>query len=125
MEMFCCYGPVVPNGYGACYNPQSDHIIFCVSSFRESTQSCSADLVKCLEQGLVDMRDLCNKCHCASGPTKQRQGQTVKTQMRSQTALENKTRQGSTEFTRKKPEQSENQSSSKKETSTSNSENKP
>ncbi|KAA0718026.1 Choline O-acetyltransferase [Triplophysa tibetana] len=34
-EMFCCYGPVVPNGYGACYNPQTDHIIFCVSSFRE------------------------------------------------------------------------------------------
>uniref|UniRef100_A0A7N8WNN5 Choline O-acetyltransferase n=1 Tax=Mastacembelus armatus TaxID=205130 RepID=A0A7N8WNN5_9TELE len=39
MEMFCCYGPVVPNGYGACYNPQSDHIIFCVSSFWENTET--------------------------------------------------------------------------------------
>ncbi|KAI1886867.1 hypothetical protein AGOR_G00200210 [Albula goreensis] len=44
VEMFCCYGPVVPNGYGACYNPQADHIIFCVSSFRESTETCSAVL---------------------------------------------------------------------------------
>uniref|UniRef100_A0A665W736 Choline O-acetyltransferase n=1 Tax=Echeneis naucrates TaxID=173247 RepID=A0A665W736_ECHNA len=58
VEMFCCYGPVVPNGYGACYNPQSDHIIFSVSSFRESPQTCSAEFVKCLVQGLLDMRDL-------------------------------------------------------------------
>uniref|UniRef100_A0A665W5Z4 Choline O-acetyltransferase n=1 Tax=Echeneis naucrates TaxID=173247 RepID=A0A665W5Z4_ECHNA len=61
VEMFCCYGPVVPNGYGACYNPQSDHIIFSVSSFRESPQTCSAEFVKCLVQGLLDMRDLQRK----------------------------------------------------------------
>uniref|UniRef100_A0A3B4U6M3 Choline O-acetyltransferase n=1 Tax=Seriola dumerili TaxID=41447 RepID=A0A3B4U6M3_SERDU len=72
VEMFCCYGPVVPNGYGACYNPQSDHIIFSVSSFRESPQTCSAELVKCLVQGLLDMRDLCNKCNCGSNPAEQR-----------------------------------------------------
>uniref|UniRef100_A0A3Q0SS72 Choline O-acetyltransferase n=1 Tax=Amphilophus citrinellus TaxID=61819 RepID=A0A3Q0SS72_AMPCI len=70
VEMFCCYGPVVPNGYGACYNPQSDHIIFSVSSFRESQQTCSAEFVKCLVQGLWDMRDLCNKCNadCTKPP---------------------------------------------------------
>uniref|UniRef100_A0A672GXD7 Choline O-acetyltransferase n=1 Tax=Salarias fasciatus TaxID=181472 RepID=A0A672GXD7_SALFA len=61
VEMFCCYGPVVPDGYGACYNPQSDHIVFCVSSFRESSHTCSAEFVKCLMQGLLDMRDLCQK----------------------------------------------------------------
>ncbi|XP_041645949.1 choline O-acetyltransferase [Cheilinus undulatus] len=61
VEMFCCYGPVVPNGYGACYNPQSNHIIFCVSSFHDSPQTSSAEFVKCLVQGLLDMRDLCNK----------------------------------------------------------------
>uniref|UniRef100_A0A667X0J1 Choline O-acetyltransferase n=1 Tax=Myripristis murdjan TaxID=586833 RepID=A0A667X0J1_9TELE len=65
VEMFCCYGPVVPNGYGACYNPQSDHIIFCVSSFRESPQTCSAKFVKVLVQGLLDMRDLCNRLYTA------------------------------------------------------------
>uniref|UniRef100_A0A667X5K1 Choline O-acetyltransferase n=1 Tax=Myripristis murdjan TaxID=586833 RepID=A0A667X5K1_9TELE len=52
LEMFCCYGPVVPNGYGACYNPQADHIIFCVSSFRESTETSSAVFVKALEEAL-------------------------------------------------------------------------
>ncbi|TKS89750.1 Choline O-acetyltransferase [Collichthys lucidus] len=61
VEMFCCYGPVVPNGYGACYNPQSDHIIFCVSSFWENTETSSAVFVKVLNDGLVEIRDLCNR----------------------------------------------------------------
>ncbi|XP_061788008.1 choline O-acetyltransferase-like [Nerophis lumbriciformis] len=60
VEMFCCYGPVVPNGYGACYNPQPDHIVFCVSSFWESTQTSSAVFAKALNEGLLEIRDLCN-----------------------------------------------------------------
>lgn len=60
VEMFCCYGPVVPNGYGACYNPQSDHIIFCVSSFRDSPETSSDMFVKTLVECLGEMRDLCN-----------------------------------------------------------------
>ena len=59
--MFCCYGPVVPDGYGACYNPQSDHVLFCVSSFRDSPQTRSEEFVQTLEQGLVEMRDLCTR----------------------------------------------------------------
>uniref|UniRef100_A0A8C5HHY0 Choline O-acetyltransferase n=1 Tax=Gouania willdenowi TaxID=441366 RepID=A0A8C5HHY0_GOUWI len=70
VEMFCCYGPVVPNGYGVCYNPQSDHIIFCVSSFHESPQTSSAEFVKCLVEGLFDMGDLCNKCNPGSNSNK-------------------------------------------------------
>ncbi|XP_037542682.1 choline O-acetyltransferase [Nematolebias whitei] len=86
VEMFCCYGPVVPNGYGACYNPQSDHIIFSVSSFHESSQTSSAEFVKCLVQGLKDMRDLCNKCNCGSKSTEQRHGSKLEmhTQMKTQ-----------------------------------------
>uniref|UniRef100_A0A3Q3EAR3 Choline O-acetyltransferase n=1 Tax=Hippocampus comes TaxID=109280 RepID=A0A3Q3EAR3_HIPCM len=60
VEMFCCYGPVVHNGYGACYNPQPDHIVFCVSSFWESTQTSSAVFVKALNEGLLEIRDLCD-----------------------------------------------------------------
>uniref|UniRef100_A0AAY3ZUQ7 Choline O-acetyltransferase n=1 Tax=Denticeps clupeoides TaxID=299321 RepID=A0AAY3ZUQ7_9TELE len=60
LEMFCCYGPVVPNGYGACYNPQPSHILFSVSSFRESTETSSAAFVKALEAALLDMRDVCD-----------------------------------------------------------------
>ncbi|XP_029383755.1 choline O-acetyltransferase b [Echeneis naucrates] len=61
VEMFCCYGPVVPNGYGVCYNPQPDHIIFCVSSFWENTETSSAVFVKALNEGLLEIRDLCNR----------------------------------------------------------------
>lgn len=60
MEMFCCYGPVVSSGYGACYNPQADHIIFCVSSFWENTATSSAVFVKVLNEALLEIRDLCN-----------------------------------------------------------------
>ncbi|XP_028279393.1 choline O-acetyltransferase [Parambassis ranga] len=94
VEMFCCYGPVVPNGYGACYNPQSDHIIFSVSSFRESPQTCSADFVKCLVQGLLDMRDLCNsKTNNGSASTEQRQGEMLETHTQTETNWQNKTPQ--------------------------------
>ncbi|XP_036816446.1 choline O-acetyltransferase [Oncorhynchus mykiss] len=61
VEMFCCYGPVVPNGYGCCYNPQSDHLLFSVTSFHGSTETCSAVFIKALDEGLVEMRDLCRK----------------------------------------------------------------
>ncbi|KAL1264915.1 hypothetical protein QQF64_005270 [Cirrhinus molitorella] len=60
-EMFCCYGPVVPDGYGACYNPRPAHVLFCVSSFRESKETCSGLFVKALDEGLQDMRKLCAK----------------------------------------------------------------
>ncbi|XP_072312746.1 choline O-acetyltransferase-like [Eucyclogobius newberryi] len=59
VEMFCCYGPVVPNGYGACYNPQADHVVFCVSSFRESTETSSAVFSNALQEALSQIRELC------------------------------------------------------------------
>ncbi|XP_062352887.1 choline O-acetyltransferase [Cinclus cinclus] len=62
MEMFCCYGPVVPNGYGACYNPQPEHILFCISSFKECEETSSGKLAKAVEESLLAMRDLCKKC---------------------------------------------------------------
>uniref|UniRef100_UPI0037E705C8 choline O-acetyltransferase n=1 Tax=Semicossyphus pulcher TaxID=241346 RepID=UPI0037E705C8 len=100
VEMFCCYGPVVPNGYGACYNPQSDHILFCVSSFRESSLTSSAAFVKILVQGLLDMRDLCNKCNSGSGSTVQRQGQTLETHTQTEKNWQIKAPQRPTDLTR-------------------------
>lgn len=61
LDMFCCYGPVVPNGYGACYNPQSEAILFCVSSFKDSDETCSKTFVKHLEACLLEMESLCCK----------------------------------------------------------------
>ncbi|KAK7122163.1 hypothetical protein R3I94_019318 [Phoxinus phoxinus] len=60
-EMFCCYGPVVADGYGVCYNPQADRTLFCVSSFSESTDTCSGLFVRELDAGLKDMMQLCMK----------------------------------------------------------------
>ncbi|NWH32229.1 CLAT acetyltransferase, partial [Chloropsis hardwickii] len=73
MEMFCCYGPVVPNGYGACYNPQPEHLLFCISSFKECKETSSDMLAKAVEESLLAMRDLCNKCSSttAKPPAKQ------------------------------------------------------
>ncbi|XP_051523331.1 choline O-acetyltransferase-like [Myxocyprinus asiaticus] len=61
VEMFCCYGPVTPDGYGVCYNPQADHIMFSVSSFRDSKETCSGVFVMTVAQALQDMRNLCTK----------------------------------------------------------------
>ncbi|KAM6184855.1 choline O-acetyltransferase [Rhynchocyon petersi] len=59
MEMFCCYGPVVPNGYGACYNPQSENILFCISSFHSCKETSSTKFAKAVEESLLEMRNLC------------------------------------------------------------------
>ncbi|KAJ8418230.1 hypothetical protein AAFF_G00139390 [Aldrovandia affinis] len=74
MEMFCCYGPVVANGYGACYNPRPDHIVFCVSSFWASKETCSATFVRALEECLVEMKDLCRRCNSLAKPVEKREG---------------------------------------------------
>ncbi|NXY68551.1 CLAT acetyltransferase, partial [Glareola pratincola] len=62
MEMFCCYGPVVPNGYGSCYNPQPEHILFCISSFKDCKETSSDVFAKAVEESLLEMRDLCSRC---------------------------------------------------------------
>ncbi|XP_054839736.1 choline O-acetyltransferase [Eublepharis macularius] len=72
MEMFCCYGPVIPNGYGTCYNPQPEHILFCISSFKDCKDTSSHKFGKAVEESLMAMRELCIKCNSAktSTPTK-------------------------------------------------------
>ncbi|XP_033887684.1 choline O-acetyltransferase isoform X1 [Acipenser ruthenus] len=73
-DMICCYGPVVPNGYGACYNPQSDHIIFCISNFRDCKETCSTVFAKILQECLVEMRDLCSKYNMAAKTADKKEG---------------------------------------------------
>ncbi|XP_007446301.1 PREDICTED: choline O-acetyltransferase [Lipotes vexillifer] len=67
MEMFCCYGPVVPNGYGACYNPQPESILFCISSFHGCKETSSTKFAKAVEESLIEMRGLCSRPPCATG----------------------------------------------------------
>ena len=38
-DIFLCFGAVVPNGYGVCYNPQNHRVTFAVSSFRSCPET--------------------------------------------------------------------------------------
>ncbi|XP_077677399.1 choline O-acetyltransferase isoform X2 [Eretmochelys imbricata] len=80
MEMFCCYGPVVPNGYGACYNPQPEHILFCISSFKDCKETSSVMFAKAVEESLMEMRDLCSKCNSTTTKSLAKQEAAAKSQ---------------------------------------------
>ncbi|XP_067340021.1 carnitine O-acetyltransferase isoform X2 [Channa argus] len=53
-----CFGPVVPDGYGICYNPMNEHINFAVSSFNSCEETNGAHLAQAIENALLDMRTL-------------------------------------------------------------------
>ncbi|KAB7506160.1 Carnitine O-acetyltransferase [Armadillidium nasatum] len=55
-EAFMCYGPLVPDGYGCCYNPRSDSIVFGTSALNSSPETHSTVFRKALEESLYDMR---------------------------------------------------------------------
>ena len=52
------YGPVVPDGYGCSYNPQSDSVVFCVSTFRSCKTTSTARFVNQLEESLTQVAQL-------------------------------------------------------------------
>ncbi|XP_003229729.3 carnitine O-acetyltransferase [Anolis carolinensis] len=51
-----CFGPVVPDGYGVCYNPMDDHINFAISAFNSCAETNAARMAHYLEKALLDMR---------------------------------------------------------------------
>ena len=53
-----CFGPVVPDGYGVCYNPMDDHINFAVSAFNACEDTDAARLARGVQDALLDMRTL-------------------------------------------------------------------
>ncbi|KAI1882358.1 hypothetical protein AGOR_G00249860 [Albula goreensis] len=53
-----CFGPVVPDGYGVCYNPMEEHINFAVSAFNSCEETDATKLALGLQRALLDMRDL-------------------------------------------------------------------
>lgn len=50
-----CYGPVVEDGYGICYNPRDDDMLLAVSSFPSCKETCSNGMGKSLSDALQDM----------------------------------------------------------------------
>ncbi|XP_048874893.1 carnitine O-acetyltransferase-like [Brienomyrus brachyistius] len=53
-----CFGPVVPDGYGVCYNPMEDHINISVSAFNSCAETNATELAHGLEGALLDMKVL-------------------------------------------------------------------
>lgn len=56
-----CYGPVVPDGYGVCYNPHPNNIIVCISAFKSNAETQSDYFAYTLEGSLLQMQELCRK----------------------------------------------------------------
>lgn len=61
MDTFMCYGPVVPDGYGVCYNPRPNNMIVCISAFKETPATQSDYFANTLEGSLLQMQELCTK----------------------------------------------------------------
>ena len=63
-DAFMCYGPLVPDGYGCCYNPRDTQINFGTSACNSSPATVAADFRTALENSLNDMFNL---LHSGSG----------------------------------------------------------
>ena len=53
-----CYGPLVPDGYGCCYNPLPAFINFGLSACNSSPETHSSNFMAALSESLVEMHDL-------------------------------------------------------------------
>lgn len=65
-SMVTCYGPVVPDGYGCCYNPRRDEIKFAVSAFNSNPSTCANKFGEALAASLTEIRDIA----CSQVPSK-------------------------------------------------------
>ncbi|XP_055896071.1 carnitine O-acetyltransferase-like isoform X2 [Biomphalaria glabrata] len=57
-KAFLCFGPVVLDGYGICYNPQDEQFIFAISSYKSDSSTSSELFSDSLTKSLLDMQFL-------------------------------------------------------------------
>ncbi len=57
-DVFLCFGAVVPDGYGVCYNPQENQVMFSVSCFHSCPETDSIRFLNKLTETMADMRDM-------------------------------------------------------------------
>lgn len=50
-----CFGPVVPDGYGVCYNPMDEHINIAITAFNSCEETNAAKFAHCVKDALLDM----------------------------------------------------------------------
>ena len=63
-----CYGPVVPNGYGVCYNPHPDNMVIVITSFKADESTQADFFASTLDSSFRQMRELCLKVSSANSP---------------------------------------------------------
>jgi len=49
------FGPVVPDGYGCCYNPMENAILYCVSAYKSHPKTQAKDLGEAIANALKDV----------------------------------------------------------------------
>lgn len=55
---FMCYGPLVMDGYGCCYNPRDNDMNFAISSMVSNRETSSDKFHEALETSLMDMHNV-------------------------------------------------------------------
>ena len=58
--MVCAYGPTAPDGYGICYNPQQQQIMFTITSSKKCHTTDSEKFGTLLFEALQEMNDVIN-----------------------------------------------------------------
>uniref|UniRef100_A0A6Q2XHF5 Choline/carnitine acyltransferase domain-containing protein n=1 Tax=Esox lucius TaxID=8010 RepID=A0A6Q2XHF5_ESOLU len=53
-----CFGPLVPDGYAVCYNPQSDHVHFSITAFNCCEETQAETLAAVLHSTLCQLQEL-------------------------------------------------------------------
>ncbi|XP_014842286.1 PREDICTED: carnitine O-acetyltransferase-like isoform X2 [Poecilia mexicana] len=53
-----CFGPMVPDGYGVCYNPMDEHINIAITAFNSCEDTNAANFAQAVKEALLDMRAL-------------------------------------------------------------------
>lgn len=57
-DVLLCFGPVVDDGYGICYNPMGQYINFSVSSWNNCKDTDTNTFIKSLKESLLDASQL-------------------------------------------------------------------
>ncbi|XP_029918923.1 carnitine O-acetyltransferase b [Myripristis murdjan] len=53
-----CFGPLVPDGYAICYNPQADHVHFSITAFNCCEETHAETLALTLKNTLCELQEL-------------------------------------------------------------------
>uniref|UniRef100_A0A7N6A718 Choline/carnitine acyltransferase domain-containing protein n=1 Tax=Anabas testudineus TaxID=64144 RepID=A0A7N6A718_ANATE len=56
-----CFGPLVPDGYAACYNPQADHVHFSIIAFNCCEDTNAERFAHTLKDTLCQLQELINR----------------------------------------------------------------